>query len=635
MKQLGLKKLLILSVMLLVGLSVSLSSSIMYMQEKNALTRNIISAGQGFVAGKAAVIETKIGEKVGGIGKLAALHRNQAFTGSEQEIIQQTKFLASAMNLNSAVLAYENGDGYWNQATQTWPDHKYEGDVTTTSWYRAGRNALGATVTSPYLGSDGDSYWISILEKVQGGVISVDMTLAFLQEIAQQANELPGSIAMILTEDSTVLASTSDVVKAGQKATDYDWLREAALEAISSDSGMAEYQLGGDSKILFSHRISAGDKKWFFTIGQDKSVAFASLVESRNSAVLVAMLATAISVVIAYLLVQVLYRPILALKDTIIDLSSGDADLTRRLKVESNDELGEISNGVNQFIENLQQMMLEIQESTSVLQSNVLRMTEQSERNQAILQNHVSETEQIVTAIEEMNATADAMASDAANTANLTQQANETSTESRRIVEQAQDTVSALIADVDQSAADVQRMSEETQSINTILNVIGGIAEQTNLLALNAAIEAARAGEHGRGFAVVADEVRNLASRTKDSTVEIETALDTLLQGTQAVVTSMDNTKVRCQETADGSGDVATSLSTMTNFVDEINNLSTQIATAAEEQSSVTQELSRNMTAINEIVGELDSNGHKAVQDAENITAVKDQLITIVGQFKL
>lgn len=635
MKQLGLKNLLILSVMLLVGLSVSISSTILYMQEKETLTDQIILSGQEYVAAKAAIIETKINEKVGGINKLADIHRNKSLTGTEQEIIDKTHFLAGAMNLNSAVIAFDDGNGYWNQSNNTWVNNKYNGDVTQTAWYQAGRNAPDVTVTDPYLGTDGKEYWVSILEKVDGGVITVDMTLAFLNEMVKESNDIPGSTSIILNQDTTLLATTSQLVKAGDKGTDYSWFKESVLNTVNNESAMSEYTVNGQDKIFFSHRIHAGDKNWYFAIGVDKSVAFAGLIESRNNAILIAVLATLISVAIAYVLVQLLYRPILALKATIVDLASGDADLTRRLKVETNDDLGQISSGVNQFIENLQHMMLEIQDSTSVLQSNVERMMEQSERNKDILQNHVSETEQIVTAIEEMNATADAMASDAANTANLTQQANETSSESRRIVEQSQDTVSALIADVDQSAADVQKMSEETQGINTILSVIGGIAEQTNLLALNAAIEAARAGEHGRGFAVVADEVRNLASRTKDSTIEIETALENLLQGTQAVVTSMDNTKVRCQETADGSGNVAESLSTMTNFVDEINNLSTQIATAAEEQSSVTQELSRNMTAINDIVGELDTNGQKVLTDAENITEVKNQLVTIVSRFKL
>lgn len=635
MKNLGLKKLLLLSVILLVSSSVSISSYILYLQEKETLTDSIMRESGGYVAAKAAVIETMIGEKVSGINKLAELYKNKQFEGTEQKIIAQTHFLANAMNLGSAVLAFETGDAYWNVSTATWPNNKYGGDVRAESWYQDGRQANDVTVTDPYLGTDKQDYWITIIERIKGGTISVDMTLDFLNDIVNQSNDIPGATAVIINHDTTFLASSSNAIKLGEKGTSFSWFKDAVLEATSKENAAIDYDIDGKEKILFSQRIKAGDKNWYFAIGLDKSVAFAKLEESRNSAILITIVATLISVIIAFTLIQILYRPILALKETVIGLSSGDGDLTQRLKVESNDELGEISQGVNQFIENLQKMMLEIQGATQTLQSNVGRMREHSERNSTILQNHVSETEQVVTAIEEMNATAESMAKDAANTASLTQQANDTSLESRDKVHQAQNTVSALIQDVDQSTDDVAKMTEETQSINSILGVIGDIAEQTNLLALNAAIEAARAGEQGRGFAVVADEVRNLASRTKASTEEVEVALDRLLKGTQSVVDSMDNTKARCQETASDTGNVETSLDTMTHFVNDINDLSTQIATAAEEQSSVTHELSRNMSAISEMVGELDTNGQQALTEAEDISAINDQLSAIVNRFKM
>ena len=546
-----------------------------------------------------------------------------------------THFIAAAMNLGSAVLAFESGDAYWNvKNSLDWVNHKLTTDINKKSWFQDALRASTVTVTDPYLDNEG-SYWITIIERIKGGAVSVDMKLEFLAEMVRKANEIPGSTAVILNHDTTFLASSSNAIKLGQKGTDFDWFRDAAREAVSQKASVIDYTLDGQDKILFAHRIEVGDKNWYFAIGVDKSIAFAALSDAKAAALLISIIATLLSVVIAFFVIQGVYQPILALKETILGLSRGDGDLTQRLKVETKDDIGEIADGVNTFIESLQNMMLEIQEASVSLQSNVEAMKSQSARNTDILGNHVSETEQIVTAIEEMNATADAMATDAANTADLTQQANDTSLESKKIVEQSQQTVSALISDVDQASSDVQKMNDETQGISSILGVIGDIAEQTNLLALNAAIEAARAGEQGRGFAVVADEVRNLASRTKGSTEEIEAALGSLVKGSQAVVGSMDNTKDRCQETADGSGEVAESLESMTRFVDDINALSTQIATAAEEQSSVTQELSRNMTAINEIVGELDTNGQQALRDAEEVANINDQLIAIVGRFKL
>ncbi|MCT8985569.1 methyl-accepting chemotaxis protein [Shewanella phaeophyticola] len=634
MKNLGLKKLLLFSIILLVGSSVSISSYILYLQQKDTLTENIMRESNNYVAAKAANIETLINEKVGGINKLADLYKTNKIEGTEQEIIAQTKFLASAMNLNSAVLAFETGDAYWSISTPRWPNHKYDTDVTTASWYQDGRKGNDVTVTNPYIGSDG-GYYITIIEKIMGGTISVDMTLDFLNKMVKESNDIPGSIAVILNHDTTILASSSKIVKLGEKATKFPWFKNAVQEAVSKESHVVDYSVDGQDKIFFSHIINAGDKNWYFAIGLDKEVAFAKLKESRNVAIFITLIATLVSVMIAFMLIQILYRPILALKDTVLGLSNGDGDLTQRLQVETNDDLGQIAQGVNQFIENLQNMMLEIQNASTTLQSNINRMREHSQRNSTIIQNHVGETEQVVTAIEEMNSTAESMAKDAANTANLTQQANETSKESREKVHKSQVTVSALVGDVNKTTDDIAKMTEVTQSINGILSVIGEIAGQTNLLALNAAIEAARAGEQGRGFAVVADEVRNLASRTMSSTEEVESALERLLTGTQVVVDSMGNTKARCQETAVDTSNVEASLDIMTQYVNDINDLSTQIATAAEEQSCVTQELSRNMSAINEIVLELDANGQQALTEADDINIINNQLADIVGRFKL
>ncbi|QXO18855.1 methyl-accepting chemotaxis protein [Vibrio ostreae] len=632
MKNMGLKRTLLLSVILLVAISVALANFASYYEQKTSLTKSIMAQSNSFVLEQAAMISSYINEKVGGVSKIAQQYKNQQMSGSADQLINQTKFLANALNLESAVLAFDNGDAYWNIATANWPNHKFNGDVTQRPWYQAAQRASGVTVTDPYKGTDGAN-WVTIIEKMQGGTVSADMTLSFLNDMVKTT--IPGAVAVIMNENTTLLASSSTVIKGGDKGTDYPWFKEAALTAVGKDKAVFEYNLNGQDKILFSHIIHAGDKKWYYAIGLDKSVAFAQLEDARTNAILVTVVATILCVLIAFVLINFLYRPIISLRDTIANLSSGNGDLTQRLTVTSNDDIGQISQGVNRFIEDLQNMMLEVKQASGSLQDNVQRLRQQSSSNRDILQSHVTETEQIVTAVEEMDATANSMATDAANTASLTQQANRTSDESRRIVDKSKQTVSALIADVEKASLDVQKMNDQTQNISTILTVIGDIAEQTNLLALNAAIEAARAGDQGRGFAVVADEVRKLASRTKESTGEIEEALSDLLSGCQTVVDSMRYTKERCQETADGSVDVEASLETLTRFVDEINDLSAQIATAAEEQSSVTQEVSRNMNAISDIVSNLDKNGQQALRDAEEIASVNSQLGSIVGRFKL
>ncbi|GAB3514459.1 methyl-accepting chemotaxis protein [Photobacterium alginatilyticum] len=633
MRSLGLKKVLILSVVLLVGLSVSISSYVLFLQEKQGLTNDIIKNGQDYVKGQSLAIESLINEKVNGLSGLAKLYKNQDFQGSSDEIIQQAKILAATFNTGSAAISFEDGRSYWNVEAEDYPDHLYTGDVRKLSWYIEGRQAPGVTVSEPYL--YGSTYWITIIEKIKNGAFSTDMELGFLNEIVKRANNLPGTTAVILNSDTTILASSSPDLELGKKATSYQWFSTLANKAVDQDSTTETYKLNGEEKIFFSQRIRAGDKNWYFCIGINESVAFAKLDASATSAIVITSLAVIISMLLTFGILNILYRPIIALKQTILDLSSGNGDLTQRIEVRTDDDLGQISQGINQFIENLQGMMLEIKSTTVELQSHTERMREQSKKNDENLNSHLAETEQVVTAIEEMNSTADAMATDASNTAEITQRANEVGSTSRIIAEQSKKTISGLITDVDSAVDNVAQMSEKTENINGILEVINSIAEQTNLLALNAAIEAARAGEQGRGFAVVADEVRSLASRTKDSTEEVESALESLLQGTQDVVKSMDNTKSRCQDTISSSSEVEESLGSMSDFVNDIHDLSSQIATAAEEQSCVTQELTRNMTEINNIVRELEENGKSALQEADDIANLNKQLSAIVGRFKL
>lgn len=633
MVQFGFKNLLLITITVLVGLSVSLTSYFSYIKEERTLTAIIIKENSEFVRKQAELIEQQLNEKALGLARIAKLYDDQGEEASTEYFVKLTKTIAYSMNLNSSAIGFESGTGYWNQTSNTWPEHVFSGDVRDESYYQLARRSSGTATSEPYFGSM--TYWVSIVHKIKNGMISVDMKLDFLNELVENSAEIPGAVALIFNQDTTVLASTSTTVENKKLATSYPWFKEAALNAVSHEKGIYTYQLDGVDKLLFAHQIQIADKYWYYTLGLDTEVAYASLFAAKRNAIISSLAATLISVVLVFILLQILYRPILVLKETITALSQGNVDLTQRLKVNSTDDLGQIADGVNRFIKNLQSMLLEIKDATTALNGNVSKLKDQSEHNTAILNGHVQETEQVVTAIEEMNATAGSMASDISNVSLLTDSANSAGRESMKTVTQAQGTIAELVSDVDNSVESVSEMSNKTDGINSILGVIGGIADQTNLLALNAAIEAARAGEQGRGFAVVADEVRNLASRTKSSTDEIENALVSLLKGNQTVVDSMSITKERCQKAASGTSEVSSSLNEMTEIVSEINNLSTQVATAAEEQSNVTLEVSKNMTAINEIVGELDINGKQAFAEIHSIDDINQKLTDIVSRFKV
>ena len=361
-----------------------------------------------------------------------------------------------------------------------------------------------------------------------------------------------------------------------------------------------------------------------------------AMTQALNGKITLALLGVAALVlVISMVALNLAYRPILSLRDLVQELSRGSGDLTRRLTVTSTDDLGQISAGINRFIERLQEMMGEVRQASGQLNEGISGLARQTGSAQGLLAEHVRETEQVVTAINEMSRTAVSVSESAASTAQLTGQSQQLASQSRRVVDQAMASVTALVTEVEATAHSITAMQQDVQQIGSILGVIGGIAEQTNLLALNAAIEAARAGEQGRGFAVVADEVRSLAGRTQKSTAEIQTMLTRLQRGTQTVVAAMGNTRQSCQDAAENTSKVNASLDLMAGEVVEINDLLSHIATAAEQQSAVAEEINRNMSAIAEVITQLKGNGERTVESSTSMQHTYDRLREIVGHFRL
>ena len=628
---LGFKGILLGSVALLMTVLLMASELYGYKQTEEFVIKDVERYFTDYTKQQSLTVEQYFAQKAASVSSIANHYKDKPFPTN---YVEQTQILAKAMDIGSVVLSLDNGDGYWNQSADTWPNHKYDGDVTKREWYLLAQRQSGVSVTEPYIASDG-VIWISFVQKAFDGTLSSDLTLDYLNQVVKQVSEIPGAVAIMMDQNTTVLASSSPEIKNGVKASELDGFGSVALNAVNQPSALQEYDLDGTGKLLFSNAFKVADKTWYFAIRVDESVAFAELYDLRQEKIVSVLLVILFTVLTLTIVFNYLYRPVLALRDLVEGLAQGNGDLTKRLPEISNDDLGRIAKGINGFVSQLQDMVLEVKLLSSELKSRTANLSEQSRVSAERLTEHAAETEQVATAIVEMNSTAEAVAQSASQTAQLTQKAESLGHASMDTIERSKESMVELRSDIDKAMERVQEMNLKSESIYSILTVISDIAEQTNLLALNAAIEAARAGEQGRGFAVVADEVRNLAGRTKTSTEEIEKALNELLVGSKTMVEAMESTKARCNDTEESTNGLEASVAEVSVHITEINDASMQIATSAEEQSGVTHEIGRNTNQINDIVVALKAAGIEMDEGAAKLVEVNNRLDDLMSKFKV
>ncbi len=361
-----------------------------------------------------------------------------------------------------------------------------------------------------------------------------------------------------------------------------------------------------------------------------------SVVEASHTIVGAVSLTVIITLVLLSLfIISKVTSPLRVISEALRDIAEGEGDLTKRLNTIGVREVARIAREFNRFVEKIQSTVTEVGQATSQLATSADNLSTVASQTKDSIDRQQGETRQVATAVTEMAATVQEIARNAESAAVSTREADTEANTGKTVVSQAADSIDNLAVEIDQTAEVILRLDQESESIGSVLDVIRGIAEQTNLLALNAAIEAARAGEQGRGFAVVADEVRTLASRTQQSTQEIRKMIEQLQLGTREAVKVIQSGSYSAKSTVDQALSAAQSLEKIVNSISAITDMNVQIASAAEGHSVVAQEIDRNVVKIAQMADQTASGTSRVATSSEELLKLGVQLNDLVGQFKV
>ncbi|AIS53651.1 chemotaxis protein [Vibrio coralliilyticus] len=533
----------------------------------------------------------------------------------------------------SVYAGFEDGSIAYGDKTEDWPANY---DPRTRPWYKDAMATNGLIVTEPYQDFDG-SIVVSFAKAFSGsknGVLAADLTVtSIIEEVLNVSLDNDGF--SFLVDGNNNIVAYQDEKLSQQPLTELNPLLSAdkvqQLVNTSSISTVSWPEQG--DKLIFVANVPHTD--WSLGIVVDKDMAFASVTEQiQFTAIASIFLYILIASISTYVITRLL-KPLQTLSAALSQLAQGEGDLTQRIEVRRMDEIGELAQHVNQFLSQMQSMLSGIIHHSQELAVQAEQANQLSQQSSQQVETQQNDVNQIATAIHEMSATAAEVASHAELTANASQGSASACEDGQQVIEKNRQAIVELADQVSAASGIISELESNTQSINQILSTIREIAEQTNLLALNAAIEAARAGEQGRGFAVVADEVRVLSQRTHGSTEEIRNMIETLQNNTKLAVNSMESSTALAGTSVDYAQQAYESLNTITSAITEINDMALQIASAAEEQRAVSEDISRNTQGIKDASDILSEQAMRSSESATNMFNSANTVRTEVERFKV
>lgn len=508
-------------------------------------------------------------------------------------------------------------------------------DPRIRPWYKGAQGSSVSALTEPYIDLATGELVISIVDAVQKagqnlGVVGGDLSL---KTIADGINALDfGGMgyAFLVSSDGKVLVHPD-------KAFVMKTLKDIYPKDTPPISGnLSEVQVDGKTRIVtFSPIKGLSSVSWYIGLSVDKDKAYAMLSEFRTSAIVATIIAVVIIIALLGMLIRFLMQPLYVMTRTLQDIAEGEGDLTKRLTIQTQDEFGILGTAFNRFVERIHGSIREVSSATDHLNEVATRVVCASNSSMLNSDEQANRTHSVAAAINELGAAAQEIARNAAQASRQASDARQLAGEGQQVVDKSIQSMNQLSEMLSASSSNIESLNSKTVNIGQILEVITSISQQTNLLALNAAIEAARAGEAGRGFAVVADEVRNLAHRTQESAQQVQKMIDELQVGARESVSTMAESQRHSQDSVVVANLAGERLSSVNQRIGEIDGMNQSVATATEEQTAVVEAINMDITEINTLNHEGVENLQTTLRACSDLEQQAGRLKQLVGSFRI
>ncbi|WP_210457224.1 methyl-accepting chemotaxis protein [Vibrio crassostreae] len=553
----------------------------------------------------------------------------------ESDVVPFLKQARVAGGFDDIFLGTPEGGMYRSHPERNRADY----DPRQRPWYQEANAAGKQIITTAYQDAITKALLVTIAEPVRHngqlvGVVGADVLIDQLVNDVISLDVGDNAYAMLIdASDGTFLAHPDSALSLKPVSQLSNDISMPIIENAVRTGSIEIIKERGAEKLLYFTKVP--NTNWIFAVQMDKATEEANHSTLLTQLIITAVVITLIVIVLVSWLVSFLFRDLNRVSAALEEIASGEGDLTQRLEPKSDDEIGQLAANFNRFVGNMHTMVIKLSEVSAALGNQARQTASQAEERSARIQMQQDEINMVATAVNEMAAATQEIAGNADHTAQNSSEAVGACEHGTGQVTQTQSSIQNLAQEVQIATNVILELEEHGNSINAILSNIQGIAEQTNLLALNAAIEAARAGEQGRGFAVVADEVRVLSQRTHGSTQEIQQTIE-LLQGTTGkAVNIMNDSRTLAETSVDDANSAAASLTQIHAAVERISDMATQIASAAEEQASVTSEITRNTEGIRDVSNELADEAHQAAEQAAQLSELSHELESEISRFKL